>query len=75
MRACVDEHCHTHGAEPRCQALEIAPSGYRRQVRQQANPSLRRAGARCDADLMPQIQRVWDTKLRVYGADKVWPRF
>ncbi len=52
MRACVDEHCHTHGVEPRCQALEIAPSGYRRQVRQQANLSLHRAGARCHADLM-----------------------
>ncbi len=75
MRAFVDEHRHTHGVEPRCQALEIAPSGYRRQVRQQANPSLRRAGARRDADLMPQIQRAWDTNLRVYGADKVWPRF
>lgn len=72
MRAFVDEHRHTHGVEPLCQVLEIAPSGYRRQVRQPANPSLRSARARRDADWMPQIQRVWDTHLRVYGAGKVW---
>jgi putative transposase len=32
---------------------------------------LRSVRARRDAELMPQIQRVWQANLRVYGADKV----
>jgi transposase InsO family protein len=52
--------------------LQIAPSGYRRHAAQQRNPELRSARALRDDKLMPQIQRVWDINLRVYGADKVW---
>jgi transposase InsO family protein len=36
------------------------------------NPVLRCARAKRDDELMPQIQRVWQANLRVYGADKVW---
>ncbi len=52
--------------------LQIAPSGYRRHAAQQRNPDLRSARALRDDKLMPQIQRVWDINLQVYGADKVW---
>jgi transposase InsO family protein len=52
--------------------LQIAPSGYRRHAAQQRNPELRSARALRDDKLMPQIQRVWDINLQVYGADKVW---
>jgi putative transposase len=52
--------------------LQIAPSGYRRRVAQQRNPDLRSARTRRDAELMPQIRRVWEANLQVYGADKVW---
>ena len=52
--------------------LQIAPSGYRRQAAQQRNPALRCARALRDDKLMPQIQRVWQANMQVYGADKVW---
>jgi len=52
--------------------LQIAPSGYRRHAAQQRNPALRSARAQRDDALVPQIERVWQVNLRVYGADKVW---
>jgi len=52
--------------------LQVAPSGYRRHAAQQRNPSLRCARELRDEMLMPQIQRVWDENMQVYGADKVW---
>lgn len=39
---------------------------------QQRNPALRCARAHRDDELMPQIQRVWQVNIQVYGADKVW---
>lgn len=52
--------------------MRIAPSGYRRYVAQQRNPALRSARAQRDDALIPQIERVWQANLQVYGADKVW---
>ncbi len=52
--------------------MQIAPSGYRRHAAQQRNPALRCARARRDDTLIPHIERVWQTNLQVYGADKVW---
>jgi transposase InsO family protein len=52
--------------------LQIAPSGYRRYAAQQRNPELRCARAKRDDILMPEIQRVWQDNMQVYGADKVW---
>jgi putative transposase len=72
MRAFVDAHRETFGVEPICSVLQIAPSGYRRHAAQQRNPSLRCARARRDESLIPQIERVWQVNLQVYGADKVW---
>jgi transposase InsO family protein len=52
--------------------LQVAPSGYRRHAARQRNPALRCPRDRRDAVLMPQIQRVWEDNMRVYGADKIW---
>ena len=52
--------------------LQIAPSGYRRHVAQQRTPELRCARAKQDETLLPQIHRVWQNNMQVYGADKVW---
>ena len=52
--------------------LQIAPSGYRRYAAQQRNPALRCARAQRDDSLVPDIQRIWQANLEVYGADKVW---
>ena len=72
MRGFIDKHRDTHGVEPICKVLQIAPSGYRRHAARQRNPELRCQRARRDALLMPQIERVWQANLEVYGADKVW---
>ncbi|ABI59867.1 Integrase, catalytic region [Nitrosomonas eutropha C91] len=52
--------------------MQVAPSGYRRYFAQQRNPALRSARVLRDDKLLPQIQRVWQTNMQVYGADKVW---
>jgi putative transposase len=65
----VDAYRDTFGVEPICRALQIAPSGYRRHAARQRDPVRRSARERRDAQLMPEIQRVWRSNLQVYGAD------
>jgi transposase InsO family protein len=72
MRAFVDEHRGTFGVEPICKVLQIAPSGYRKHAARRRDPSRRCRRALRDERLMPQVERVWQANLRVYGADKVW---
>ncbi len=72
MRDLVDWHRDTYGVEPICKVLQIAPSGYRRHAAQQRDPALRSARVRRDDRLMPEIKRVWQANMQVYGADKVW---
>ena len=69
---CVDAHRATHGVEPMCKVLHGAPSGYRRHAAHKRNPDLRCTRAKVDDTLKPEIQRVWQANMRVYGADKVW---
>ncbi|WP_411172513.1 IS3 family transposase [Nitrosomonas sp. Is35] len=72
LRSFIDRHRDTHGVEPICKVLQVAPSGYRRHAVELRNPALRCARTIRDDELMPQIQRVWQVNLQVYGADKVW---
>lgn len=68
----IDEHRNRYGVEPICRVLPIAPSTYRAHARAVANPSLRSARAKRDAELRPKIQKVWDDNFEVYGVRKVW---
>jgi len=68
----VDEHRHSHGVEPICRVLQIAPSGYRRHAARQRRPQLRSARAQPDDLLVEHIERMWRANLQVYGVDKVW---
>jgi putative transposase len=68
----IDQYRSTHGVEPICKVLQIAPSGYWRHAALRREPQLRCARAIRDEALMPQIERVWSSNLQVYGADKVW---
>ncbi|KDR37522.1 transposase, partial [Caballeronia glathei] len=52
--------------------MRIAPSGYRRHAAQLRDPSRRCARAKRDEFLSPEIKRVWQANMQVYGADKVW---
>jgi len=72
MVAFVDAHRASYGVEPICGVLPIAPSTYYEQKGRVADPSRLPARAQRDAQLRPEIQRVWQTNRRVYGAKKVW---
>ena len=72
MRQFVGEHRAVFGVEPICKVLQIAPSGYRRHAARQRDPCLQPARVLRDAILAPQIERVWQVNMQVYGADKVW---
>ena len=72
MREFVDRHRRTHGVEPICKVLQIAPSGYWKYAAQQCTPALRSRRAQRDDVLVAHIERVWRANLQGYGADKVW---
>jgi putative transposase len=55
------------GIEPIAKVLGIAPSTYH--AMKSRPPSAR---AIRDAELKPEILRVWEQNLSVYGADKIW---
>jgi putative transposase len=55
------------GVEPICSVLQVAPSTvYAARTRPPSARALR------DAELKPEIRRVYDANLQVYGADKIW---
>jgi len=72
MHAMVDAHRATHGVEPICKVLQIAPSAYRRHAARCRDNTLLSARARRDVVLLPKVEQVWNANLQVYGADKVW---
>jgi len=68
----IDEHRAEYGVEPICRVLPIAPSTYHAHAARQADRSKLSDRARRDAELRPEIQRVWDENFQVYGVRKVW---
>jgi putative transposase len=72
MTAFVDQHRQRLGVEPICKALQVAPSAYWREAARRRDPALCPPRRQRDAMLVPEIERVWNGNLRVYGADKVW---
>ncbi|KWI29052.1 transposase [Burkholderia ubonensis] len=72
LKAFIDQHRDTFGVEPICKVLRIAPSGYRRHAAQLRDSSQRSVRAILDERLRPEIERVWQTNMQVYGTDKVW---
>ena len=68
----IDEHREVYGVEPICRVLPIAPTTYRVHATRLADPSLRSDRAKRDAELRPEIGRVWKANYEVYGVRKVW---
>ncbi len=68
----IDAHRETHGVESICRQLPIAPSTCYEAKARQAEPARQPPRAKRDAELIPEIQRVFDENFRVYGARKVW---
>ena len=57
---------------PICRVLPIAPSTYYVHATRRADPEKQTAGARSDAALMIEIQRVFEANFCVYGVRKIW---
>ena len=72
MVAFIDQYRDVHGVEPICKELPIAPSTYHHYKTLEQHPQRRSARAKCDEQLSPEIQRVWEENHRNYGARKVW---
>jgi len=72
VNAYIDQHREKYGVEPICKVLQVAPSAYRRHAARRRTPSLRSQRAQHDEQLIPNIQRIWQENLCVYGAKKVW---
>jgi transposase InsO family protein len=72
MIAFIDDHRGAYGIEPICRVLPIAPSTYHAHVARRADPTLLPARAKRDAELKPEIERVFEENFGVYGVRKVW---
>ncbi len=72
MVAFIDAHRDAYGVEPICREVPIAPSTYYEQKARERDPARRPARAQRDAELQPEIQRLWNENFQVYGAKKVW---
>ena len=70
MRTFIDQHRQAYGVEAICKFLQVAPSGYWRYAAHWRNPAWRYARAKSDEVLAPQIERVWQANMQVYGAEK-----
>ena len=68
----IDDHRGTHGVEPICKVLPIAPSTYHEHVAQRRDPSRLSVRAKADLALKPEIARVFTENFEVYGVRKVW---
>ena len=72
MIAFIDTHGGTHGVEPICRVLEIAPSTYHAHARRRSQPETAPPRVQRDVELMQEIRRVFDENFQVYGVRKVW---
>lgn len=68
----IDRHKDQHGIEPMCQQLPIAVSTYYTHKERASDPDKESNRAIRDRFLKPEIQRVWNENLQVYGVKKVW---
>jgi transposase InsO family protein len=68
----IDDHRATHGVEPICAVLPIAPSTYFRHRLLARQPARRSVRALRDDELKVEIRRVWTEHREVYGPRKVW---
>ena len=72
MIAFIDDNRGSHGVEPICNVLPIAPSTDHKHVAERQDPSRLTARARRDLALKPEIARVFAENFAVYGVRKVW---
>lgn len=72
MISFVDAYRDTHGVEPICRVIEIAPSTYHAHVVRRDRPETAPPRVKRDALLSVEIKRVFNENFQVYGVRKVW---
>ncbi|MQQ10596.1 IS3 family transposase [Epibacterium sp. SM1979] len=72
MIAFIEDHRADHGVEPICRVLPIAPATFYDNMAKRADPSRLSDRAKRDEQLKPEIERVFEENLKVYGVRKVW---
>ncbi|MZR15378.1 IS3 family transposase [Maritimibacter sp. DP07] len=72
MIAFIEENRAEIGVEPICRELPIAPSTFYDNLAKRADPERLSDRAKRDAELRPEMQRVFEENWRVYGVRKVW---
>mgnify|MGYP006324358427 FL=1 len=68
----VDQHKEQYGVEPICRQIQIAPSSYYEHKVRERDPDRLPDRIKRDKELESDIQRVWESNFKVYGANKVW---
>jgi len=68
----IEDHRADHGVEPICRVLPIAPATFYDHLAKRADPSRLSDRAKRDAELKPEIERVFEENLSIYGVRKVW---
>ena len=72
MIAFIDDHRRVYGVEPICRVLPIAPSTFHAAAARRRRPDTAPPRIRRDAELKPEILRVFNENFGVYGVRKVW---
>ena len=68
----IKEHRDVCRVEPICRILQIAPSTFYAHLAVERDPNKASGRAKRDAELRPEMKRVWEENLEVYGARKLW---
>jgi transposase InsO family protein len=68
----IEDHRADHGVEPICRVLPFAPATFYDHMAKRADPDLLSDRAKRDEELKPEIERVFEENLSVYGVRKVW---
>lgn len=68
----IKEHRDIYGVEPICRVLQIAPSTFYARLTIENDPNKASTRSKRDAELRPEMKRVWEDNQSVYGARKLW---
>ena len=68
----IEDHRADLGVEPICRVLPIAPATFYDHLAKRVDPSRLSDRAVRDAELKPEIERVFEANLSVYGVRKIW---
>jgi transposase InsO family protein len=72
MIAFIKQHRGVCGVAPICRVLQIAPSTFYAHLAVENDPAKAPDRAKRDAELRPEMKRVWKDNRSVYGARKLW---